>query len=121
MMDWPSMASTAMAVADCLCRMVPGVLPEESCYTEESHWAGLLEYPQYSRPEVWHGRAVPEVLLSGHHGNVADWRTKESYKRTITRRPDMWERFDKSVIHSRHEKKVYQQALDELAQEQKEQ
>ena len=111
----------AMAVADCLCRMVPGVLPEESCYTEESHWAGLLEYPQYSRPEVWHGRAVPEVLLSGHHGNVADWRTKESYKRTITRRPDMWERFDKSVIHSRHEKKVYQQALDELAQEQNEQ
>ena len=109
----------AMALADCLCRMVPGVLPEESCYTEESHWAGLLEYPQYSRPEVWHDRAVPEVLLSGHHGNVADWRTRESYKRTITRRPDMWEKFDKSVIHSRHEKKVYQQALDELAQEQK--
>ena len=48
----------AMAVADCLCRMVPGVLPEESCYTDESHWNGLLEYPQYSRPEVWHGRAV---------------------------------------------------------------
>lgn len=107
----------AMALADCLCRMVPGVLPEESCYTEESHWSGLLEYPQYSRPEVWHDRAVPEVLLSGHHGNVADWRTKESYKRTITRRPDMWEKFDKSVIHSRHEKKVYQQALDELAVE----
>jgi len=107
----------AMALADCLCRMVPGVLPEESCYTEESHWSGLLEYPQYSRPEVWHDRAVPEVLLSGHHGNVADWRTKESYKRTILRRPDMWEKYDKSVIHSRHQKKVYQQALDELETE----
>lgn len=105
----------AMAVADCLCRMVPGVLPEESCYTEESHWNGLLEYPQYSRPEEWHGRKVPEVLLSGNHGAVDDWRTKESYKRTILRRPDMWEKFDKSVIHSRHEKKVFQQAMDELA------
>ena len=60
-----------------------GVLPEESCYTDESHWNGLLEYPQYSRPEEWHGRKVPEVLLSGHHGNVADWRTRESYKRTM--------------------------------------
>ena len=104
----------AMAVADCLCRMIPGVLPEESCYTEESHWNGLLEYPQYSRPEEWHGRKVPAVLLSGNHGAVDDWRKKESYKRTITRRPDMWEKFDKSVIHSRHEKKVYNEALAEL-------
>ena len=64
----------AMAVCDAVCRMVPGVLPEESCYTEESHWNGLLEYPQYSRPEEWHGRRVPDVLLSGHHANVAAWR-----------------------------------------------
>ncbi len=86
----------AMALADCLCRMVPGVLPEESCYTDESHWDGLLEYPQYSRPEEWHGRKVPEVLLSGHHGKVDDWRKKESYKRTMTRRPDMFARFDEA-------------------------
>ena len=108
----------AMALADCLCRMVPGVLPEESCYTDESHWNGLLEYPQYSRPEEWHGRRVPEVLLSGHHGNVADWRTKESYKRTMARRPDMWARFDLTQVHSRHDKKVLAQALEEYAREQ---
>ena len=108
----------AMAVADCLCRMVPGVLPEESCYTDESHWNGLLEYPQYSRPEEWHGRKVPEVLLSGHHGNVADWRTRESYKRTMARRPDLWEKFDLTQVHSRHEKKVLAQALEEFRQEQ---
>ena len=108
----------AMALADCLCRMAPGVLPEESCYTDESHWNGLLEYPQYSRPEEWHGRRVPEVLLSGHHGNVADWRTKESYKRTMARRPDMWARFDLTQVHSRHDKKVLAQALEEYAREQ---
>ena len=108
----------AMALADCLCRMVPGVLPEESCYTDESHWNGLLEYPQYSRPEEWHGRKVPEVLLSGHHGNVADWRTKESYKRTMARRPDLWERFDLTQVHSRHDKKVLAAALAEYEQEQ---
>ena len=107
----------AMAVADCLCRMIPGVLPEESCYTDESHWNSLLEYPQYSRPEEWHGRKVPAVLLSGNHGAVDDWRKKESYKRTILRRPDMWERFDKSVIHSRHEKKVFNEAMAELEAE----
>ena len=87
----------AMALADCLC---------------------LLEYPQYSRPEEWHGRRVPEVLLSGHHGNVADWRTKESYKRTMARRPDMWARFDLTQVHSRHDKKVLAQALEEYAREQ---
>ena len=108
----------AMAVADCLCRMVPGVLPEESCYTEESHWDGLLEYPQYSRPAVWHDRAVPEILLSGDHAKVAAWRKKESYKRTMARRPDLWEKFDLTQVHSRHEKKVLAQALEEFRQEQ---
>ena len=111
----------AMAVADCLCRMVPGVLPEESCYTDESHWNGLLEYPQYSRPEVWHGRAVPPVLLSGHHGNVDDWRKKESYKRTMVRRPDMFARFDETQLTTKHDRKVLQQAKDELRQEQEDQ
>ena len=109
----------AMAVADCLCRMAPGVLPEESCYTDESHWDGLLEYPQYSRPEVWHGRAVPAVLLSGHHGNVADWRKKESYKRTMTRRPDLFARFDESKLTTKHDRKVLAQARAELAEEMK--
>ena len=107
----------AMALADCLCRMVPGVLPEESCYTDESHWDGLLEYPQYSRPEEWHGRKVPAVLLSGHHGNVADWRKKESYKRTMTRRPDMFAQFDEKTLTTKHDRKVLAEAKRELATE----
>ena len=84
----------AMAVADAVCRMVPGVLPEAACYEEESHWNGLLEDPQYSRPEEWHGRKVPEVLLSGHHANVATWRKRQSMLRTLRRRPDMFRESD---------------------------
>ena len=111
----------ALVLVDTIARMVPGVLPEESCYTDESHWNGLLEYPQYSRPEVWHGRAVPPVLLSGHHGNVDDWRKKESYKRTMVRRPDMFARFDETQLTTKHDRKVLQQAKDELHQEQENQ
>ena len=107
----------AMAVADCLFRMEEGVLPEESCYTDESHWNGLLEYPQYSRPEEWHGRRVPAILLSGNHGGVDDWRTKESYKRTMARRPDLWARFDQSGVTTKHEDQVLQRAMDEFAAE----
>ena len=83
------------AIADAVCRLIPGVLADESCFTGESHWAGLLEHPQYSRPEVWHGRAVPEVLLSGHHGNIEAWRREQSRERTRARRPDLWEKFAK--------------------------
>ena len=83
----------AMAVADCVCRMVPGVLADEQCYTGESHWDGLLEYPQYTRPEVWEGREVPEVLVKGDHDRVDTWRRKKQLERTMTKRPDMFERF----------------------------
>ena len=103
----------AMVVTDCVCRMVPGVLPEEECFTEESHWAGLLEYPQYSRPDEWHGRRVPDVLLSGHHENVAKWRKKESYKRTMLRRPDLWAQFDEKQLKTKSEKKVLAEAKSE--------
>ena len=106
-----------MAVADAVCRMVPGVLPDEECFQEESHWNGLLEYPQYSRPAVWHDRAVPEILLSGDHGKVAAWRKKESYKRTMRRRPDLFAKFDESQLTTKAEKKVLQEARDELALE----
>ena len=82
----------ALAVADAVCRLVPGVLPDEECFTEESHWDGLLEYPQYTRPEVWRDRRVPEVLLSGHHENIKKWRRQQSLDRTSTRRPDMFEK-----------------------------
>ena len=107
----------AMAVADAVCRMVPGVLPDAECFEEESHWNGLLEYPQYSRPAEWHGRQVPEILLSGDHGKVAAWRKKESYKRTMRRRPDMFARFDESQLTTKSERKVLQQAKDEIAAE----
>ena len=72
----------AMAVADAVCRMVPGVLPDEEAFTAESHWDGLLEHPQYTRPENWRGREVPEVLLSGHHANIEAWRREMSLRRT---------------------------------------
>lgn len=83
----------AMAVADCVCRMVPGVLADEECYTGESHWDGLLEYPQYTRPEVWEGRAVPDVLLGGDHQKIDAWRGEKSRERTRLRRPELYEQW----------------------------
>jgi tRNA (guanine37-N1)-methyltransferase len=80
-------------VCDAVGRLVPGVLADEACFTEESHWEGLLEHPQYSRPEVWRGRAVPPVLLSGNHRDIAVWRREQSLERTRLRRPDLWERY----------------------------
>jgi len=85
----------AMTIADAVCRLVPGVLREEAAFTEESHWEGLLEYPQYTRPEVWRERAVPSVLLSGHHANIMKWRRDMSLWRTQTNRPDLYEKFMK--------------------------
>ena len=70
----------AMALTAAVCRLVPGVLSDAECFTDESHWDGLLEYPQYSRPEVWHDRHVPPILLSGHHANIAKWRRKHLMK-----------------------------------------
>ena len=107
----------AMAVADAVCRMVPGVLPDAECFEEESHWNGLLEYPQYSRPAEWHGRAVPEILLSGDHGKVAAWRKKQSYKRTMERRPDLFAKFDKSQLTSKADKKILAEAEAEFVAE----
>ncbi len=80
----------AMILTDAVSRMLPGVLAEEACFTQESHYSGLLEYPQYTRPEVWRGRSVPEVLLSGHHENVRKWRRAQSLQVTRTNRPDLF-------------------------------
>ena len=104
----------AMAVADAVCRLVPGVLSDPECYENESHWDGLLEFPQYSRPEVWHDRRVPPILLSGHHANVEKWRRKQSIIRTRDRRPDMYAKLDLSS-------KADQKLLKEIAQEESEQ
>lgn len=81
----------ALVVADSVLRLQPGVLAEPQGYQEESHWNGLLEYPQYTRPEEWRGRRVPEVLLSGHHGRIDQWRAEQSLERTRQRRPDLYE------------------------------
>lgn len=86
----------AMAVADAVSRLVPGVLPDPECYENESHFNGLLEHPQYSRPEVWHDAAVPKVLLSGDHKRIEAWRRKLSLYRTRERRPDMFAKLDLS-------------------------
>lgn len=86
----------AMVVTDAVCRMVPGVLAEQASFEDESHYAGTLEYPQYTRPEIWHDRPVPEVLLSGHHANVSAWRRKKSLLLTRERRPDLFEKLELS-------------------------
>ena len=82
----------AMAVTDSVCRLVPGVLADEQCYTGESHWDGLLEYPQYTRPEVWEGMSVPNILIQGDHKKVEEWRRKKQFERTMQKRPDMFEK-----------------------------
>ena len=82
----------ALVLADCISRMVEGVLPNEEAYTNDSHFHFLLEAPQYTRPAEWHGRAVPEILLSGNHALVARWKRQKALERTWRRRPDMLEK-----------------------------
>ncbi len=79
----------ACTLTDAVCRMLPGVLPNEDAYEIESHYGHLLEYPQYTRPAVWNGRAVPDILLSGDHAKVARYQLKEALRRTMQRRPDL--------------------------------
>lgn len=88
----------AMVLCDTVCRLIPGVLADDVCFMEESHWDGLLEYPHYSRPEVWHDRAVPSVLLSGHHEQIQAWRRQQAEERTKRKRPDLWERHTKKGL-----------------------
>ena len=83
----------AVVMLDAISRMVPGVLSNEESGETESFYDGLLEYPQYSRPEVWNEKKVPDVLLSGHHANIEKWRHEESIKRTKERRPDLYEKY----------------------------
>ncbi|MBQ2754160.1 MAG: tRNA (guanosine(37)-N1)-methyltransferase TrmD [Clostridia bacterium] len=79
----------AAVVADCVARLVPGVLSDDMSFIDESHYNNLLEYPQYTRPPEFMGRKVPEVLLSGHHKNIEAWREEQSFKRTKIKRPDL--------------------------------
>ncbi len=80
----------AAAMIDAVARLIPGVLGNEASPLDESHADGLLEYPQYTRPQVWNDLAVPEVLLSGNHARIAAWRREQALLRTQARRPDLW-------------------------------
>lgn len=82
----------ALMLADAVSRMQKGVLPNEDAYSIESHYNGLLEHPQYSRPEEWMGRRVPEVLLSGHHANIKKWQEEKALEITKSKRPDLLEK-----------------------------
>lgn len=87
----------ALVVTDAIARMCDGVLSSEECFQEESHFSGLLEYPHYTRPEVWEGESVPPVLLTGHHKNIAEFRHNEAVKITKERRPDMYKKFEENT------------------------
>ena len=93
----------AMAVADATARMIPGVLKSEQAFSEESHFNGLLEYPQYTRPEVWHGHTVPEVLMSGQHKNIEAWKREMSIRTTFKKRRGM---LSKAKLSEKEEKLV---------------
>lgn len=82
----------AQALIDATVRLLPGVLGNQASTEEESFSSGLLEHPQYTRPAEWMGRPIPEVLMSGHHGKVAEWRREKSEEITRARRPDLWQR-----------------------------
>ena len=86
-------SSFLRALIDACVRLLPGVVGSARSLAEESFERGLLEYPQYTRPRVWQGREVPEVLTSGHHDNIDAWRRAEAEKVTRERRPDLWSRY----------------------------
>jgi tRNA (guanine37-N1)-methyltransferase len=87
----------AMAVCDSVIRLLPGALGKDASTVEESFSDGLLEYPQYTRPQSYEGMEVPEVLLSGHHAKIVEWRLEQSRQRTKERRPDLWEAYCKEL------------------------
>jgi tRNA (guanine37-N1)-methyltransferase len=98
----------AMVVVNSIARLLPGVLGSEESLVEESHIEGLLEYPQYTRPAVYRGWVVPEILLSGNHGEIAQWRRKQSLLRTAKRRPDL---IEKAAL-SRKDKRLLNEAVE---------
>lgn len=84
----------ASVIIDAVARLVPGVLPNEEAFSIESHMGGTLEHPQYTRPAVWHGREVPETLLSGHHQKIKQWQRIRALYETLKKRPDLFEKLD---------------------------
>jgi len=101
----------AMIIVDATSRLLPGVLGGEESTLEESHSNGLLEYPHYTRPAEFRGWGVPDILLSGHHANIARWRRKESLRRTLARRPDLFARQD---LSSKQDQKILKELDEDL-------
>lgn len=91
----------AMVLIDAVSRTLPGVLANEEAFSDESHYNGLLEYPQYTRPYEFNEKKVPEILMSGHHANINKWRRMQSLKRTYIKRPDLFEKFHLSEEDSK--------------------
>ncbi|WP_294482596.1 tRNA (guanosine(37)-N1)-methyltransferase TrmD [uncultured Ruminococcus sp.] len=94
----------ALVLVDSVVRMLEGTLSQPDCYEDESHYNGLLEYPQYTRPEVWHDMRVPEILLSGHHANIKKWRHEQALITTAKKRPELLKKLeltdeDLAIIH----------------------
>ena len=94
----------ALVLVDSVVRMLEGTLSQPDCYEDESHYNGLLEYPQYTRPEVWHDLRVPEILLSGHHANIKKWRHEQALITTAKKRPELLKKLeltdeDLAIIH----------------------
>jgi tRNA (guanine37-N1)-methyltransferase len=90
-----------LAMVEAVARLVPGVIGNAASLVEESHEDGLLEYPVYTKPPQWRGRGIPEVLLSGHHGQIARWRRDQRLRRTAARRPDMIAALDPAALDAR--------------------
>ena len=88
--------SAAFVILDAIIRLLPGVLGNETSIREESFENGLLEYPQYTKPQIWEEKSVPDVLLSGDHAKIKDWRLKQSEAITRDRRPDLWQKYKKN-------------------------
>ena len=88
--------TAALVVLDSILRLIPGILGNDQSISEESFENGLLEYPQYTKPQIWEKKSVPDVLLSGDHAKIKDWRLSESESITRDRRPDLWQRYKKN-------------------------
>jgi tRNA (guanine37-N1)-methyltransferase len=96
----------AMVVIDAVARMIPGVLGQKESFMDESFYAGLLEYPQYTRPSEFQGLSVPDVLLSGNHKKIDEWRKEQSLKITLRNRPDLFKKYIKECELDKFQKKV---------------
>lgn len=107
----------AMVIADSVTRLLPGVLGNDESAVTDSHSTGLLEHPHYTRPAQFRGMNVPEILLSGHHGKVNEWRSEESLRRTYLRRPDLLESYHLSEQEAKQLERMKRELQDEQADE----